>query len=146
MTGHDLAPLLTGAATSVRPADEPLGYELSGNAVMFEGSLKLVRNLAPYGDGEWHLYDITADPGETRDLAAQMPEQFAALQARYTEFAKADKVLPMPPGYQAPKQVEINATAELLIPRLLRLAPWLAGAIGLFIGGAYAWRRHKRIT
>jgi arylsulfatase A-like enzyme len=146
MTGHDLAPLLTGAATSVRPADEPLGYELSGNAVMFEGSLKLVRNLAPYGDGEWHLYDITADPGETRDLAAQMPEQFAALQARYAEFAKADKVLPMPPGYQAPKQVEINATAELLIPRLLRLAPWLAGAIGLFIGGAYAWRRHKRIT
>ncbi len=146
MTGHDLAPLLTGAADAVHPADEALGYELSGNAVVFEGPLKLVKNLPPYGDAGWHLYDIDADPGETRDLAAAMPDKFRALQARYADYARADKVLPMPAGYRAPQQVQANAMDELLIPRLLRLLPWVAGMVGLVIGGAFAWRRRKQLA
>jgi arylsulfatase A-like enzyme len=143
MTGHDLMPLLTGAATTVQAPDEALGYELSGNAVLFEGDFKLVKNLAPYGDGGWHLYDIVADPGETRDLAAALPDRFAAMQAEYAAFAKAEQVLPMPPGYQAPKQVQANALDQLLVPRLLRLAPWVAGIVGLVIGGIFAARRRR---
>ena len=143
MTGHDLMPLLTGAAASVRAPDEALGYELSGNAVLFEGDFKLVKNLAPYGDGGWHLYDIVTDPGETCDLAATLPDRFKAMQAGYAAFAKAEQVLPMPPGYQAPNQVQANALDELLVPRLLRLAPWAAGIVGLVIGGIFAARRRK---
>lgn len=143
MTGHDLTPLLTGAAAAVHPADAALGYELSGNAVVFKGDLKLVKNLPPYGDAGWHLYDIVRDPGETHDLAAARPGNFAALQTDYAAYAKAEQVLPMPPGYAAPHQVEINAMQELLIPRLLRLLPWVVGALGLVVGGTVAWRRRR---
>jgi arylsulfatase/uncharacterized sulfatase len=144
MTGHDLAPMLTGSAAAVRPADAALGYELSGNAVVFEGRMKLVKNLPPYGDAGWHLYDIDADPGETSDLAAAEPAMFAALQARYADYARAEQVLAMPAGYAAPNQVEANALGELLLPRLLRLLPWVAGVLGLLIGGGIAWRRRSR--
>ncbi|WP_426168396.1 arylsulfatase [Sandarakinorhabdus sp. DWP1-3-1] len=144
MQGRDLTPLLTGAATRVHPADEALGYELSGNAVLFRGDLKLVRNLAPYGDGAWHLYDIVRDPGETHDLAAARPDVFRSMQANYADFAARDQVLPMPAGYQAPRQIEANALDELLVPRLLRLMPWVVGVLGLFVGGAVAWRRREK--
>jgi hypothetical protein len=49
----------------------------------------------------------------------------------------------MPPGYQAPKQVQANALDQLLVPRLLRLAPWVAGIVGLVIGGIFAARRRR---
>ncbi|MFM2236796.1 MAG: hypothetical protein RL209_830, partial [Pseudomonadota bacterium] len=98
MTGLDLTPMLTGAASSVHSADKPLGYELSGNAVLFKGDYKLVKNLPPYGDGRWRLYNISADPGETLDLSGSDPARFAAMQKDYVAFAKVNKVLPMPEG------------------------------------------------
>ena len=146
MTGHDLTPLLTGTARAVHPANAALGYELSGNAVVFKGDLKLVKNLPPYGDAGWHLYDIVADPGEARDLAAEKPGEFAALQADDAAYARAEQVLPMPPGYAAPRQVEKNAMDELLIPRLLRLLPWVVGVLGLVVGGIIAWRRRRALA
>src|SRR3546814_1311701 len=61
VTGRSLVPMLKGAAGSVH-GDAPLGYELSGNAALFRGDYKLVRNLAPTGDGEWrseeHTYEL----------------------------------------------------------------------------------------
>src|SRR3546814_1548455 len=50
VVGRSLVPLLKGAADSV-PGDTPLGYELSGNAALFRGNYKLVRNLPPTGNG-----------------------------------------------------------------------------------------------
>lgn len=144
MTGKDLTPLLTGAAPAVHDPATPLGYELSGNAVLWKGALKLVKNLPPYGDGQWHLYDIVTDPGETRDLSKAMPAEFAQMQADYAAYARAEQVLPMPEGYSAPQQVQDNARRERLEPRLRALWPWVAGVLGLIIGGTIAWRRRRR--
>jgi arylsulfatase/uncharacterized sulfatase len=144
MTGKDLAPLLTGVAAAVHDPASSLGYELSGNAVLWRGDLKLVKNLPPYGDGNWHLYDIVKDPGETRDLATALPADFAQMKADYAAYAKAERVLPMPAGYSAPQQVQDNARRERLEPRLRAFWPWLAGALGLIFGGAYALRRRRK--
>lgn len=142
MTGVDLTPMLTGAALSVHSADKPLGYELSGNAVVFKGDYKLVKNLPPYGDGRWRLYNISADPGETVDLSGSDPARFAAMQKDYVAFAKANQVLPMPEGYTAPKQIFANAMRTLLVPRLLELWP-LGALLGIAIATAIWWRRRR---
>jgi len=142
MTGLDLTPMLTGAASSVHSADKPLGYELSGNAVLFKGDYKLVKNLPPYGDGRWRLYNISADPGETLDLSGSDPARFAAMQKDYVAFAKVNKVLPMPEGYTAPKQIFANAMRTLLVPRLLQLWP-LGALLGIAIATAIWWRRRR---
>jgi arylsulfatase/uncharacterized sulfatase len=142
MTGADLTPMLTGAALSVHSTDKPLGYELSGNAVLFKGDYKLVKNLPPYGDGRWRLYNITADPGETLDLSGSDPARFADMQKDYVAFAKANKVLPMPEGYTAPKQIFANSMRTLLVPRLLQLWP-LGALLGIAIATAICWRRWR---
>ena len=143
MIGADLTPMLTGTALSVHSPDKPLGYELSGNAVLFKGDYKLVKNLPPYGDGRWRIYNITADPGEALDLSASDPARFAVMQKDYAAFAKANKVLPMPEGYTAPDQIFANALRTLLIPRLLAMWP-VGAALVMATTGFIWWRRRWR--
>lgn len=143
MIGRDLTPMLTGTAQDVHPDDAPFGYELSGNAVLFKGDWKMVRNLPPYGSGEWELYNIATDPGETANLASREPARLAEMQADYARFAADNGVLDMPEGYTAPKQIFDNAMRNLLVPRLLQLAPW-AAALLLGLSALVAWWRDRR--
>ncbi len=99
MTGRSLMPLLSGVAPHYGPEDA-VGLEAAGNAALFRGNYKLVRNMPPHGDGAWYLYDMAVDPGETRDLAAERPELFEAMRAAYERFARDAGVLEMPPGYE----------------------------------------------
>ncbi|WP_246202878.1 arylsulfatase [Sphingomonas lacunae] len=145
MIGRDLTPALTGQVEGVHPADAPFGYELSGNAVLFKGDWKLVKNLPPYGTGEWELYNIAQDPGEVTNLASAEPSIHAQMQADYNDWAKANGVLPMPEGYSAPKQIFDNALSNLLIPRLLALWPWVLALVA-GIAGLVWWRRRRKRT
>ncbi len=114
MSGRSLAPVLGGQAESVRGPDYVIGIEVSGNSALYRGDYKLVRNLPRYGDGQWRLYNIALDPGETRDLSAAEPELFASMQAAYRAYAEANGVLEMPPGYDVQRQVARNALAKQL--------------------------------
>ncbi|HWR79565.1 MAG TPA: sulfatase-like hydrolase/transferase [Pseudomonas sp.] len=132
MIGTSLLPVLQGKAEQTHGSDKPIGYELSGNAALFKGAFKLVKNLPPIGDGQWHLFNISQDPGETDDLQQQMPELFAEMQADYAAYATANRVLPMPEGYEPLQQVQINALVKGILPRLaLPLLFVLLGIAGL---------------
>ena len=141
LTGHSLLPIIQGKATRVRGPDEVLGYELSGNRAVFKGDYKLLSNLAPVGDGQWHLYNIATDPGETRDLKDEMPELFQSLQNDYAKWAKANGVLPMPEGYDPIQQVIINSLVFVYWPRY----QWHLAGLGvlLLLSGVWLWRRRR---
>ena len=143
MTGANLWPVLSGKADSIHSPDQAIGYELSGNAAVFRGDYKLVKNLPPTGTGEWHLYDIARDPGETRDLEAAMPALFKALQADYAAFTKRDQVLPMPAGYTAEAQINRNGFNRSVRPKLLNALAMLL-ALGALVTGAVWLRRRMR--
>src|SRR5258708_32155112 len=115
MSGRSLLPVLRGEIQRVHPVDEAIGYELSGNQAIFKGALKLVKNIAPVGDGQWHLYDIAVDPSETNDLKAKLPAIFTQMQADYAAYAKANGVLPMPAGYEPTRQGVINRAVNAMI-------------------------------
>jgi len=140
LEGLSLLPALADPAARIHPADEAIGYELSGNTVLYQGDHKLVKNLPPYGDGRWHLYDIMADPGETRDLTAADPARFVTMQAQWQRWADANQVLPMPAGYSAPAQIQANALHDLLPGRL---APMVA-SLWLLLLGVWTGRRWRR--
>lgn len=141
MTGRSLLPVLQGSTARVHPADEAIGYELSGNAALFKGDLKLVKNSGPVGDGQWHLYDISKDPGETADLQASLPQQFAQMQLDYAAYAKANGVLPMPEGYEPTRQVLVNALVNVYVPRFKVPALILLTMLGIW---AAVWIRRRR--
>ena len=139
ITGRSLLSVLQGAALQAHGPADAIGYELSGNMAIFKGDLKLVKNILPIGDGQWHLYDIVKDPGETQDLQQLLPQEFARMQADYDAYAKANGVLAMPEGYEPRSQVMVNSLVHVYWP-MLRL-PLL-----LFVVAMAAWwvvRRRK---
>ena len=121
MVGRSLLPLLRAESDRVYGPDEPIGYELAGNAALFLGDYKLVRNRPPVGDDQWHLYNIVTDPGETRDLAGQMPQRFERMQALYEQYAVDNGVLPVSPDYDQASQGVYNALKERFTPQILLL-------------------------
>lgn len=143
VTGRSLVPMLGGAPGSVH-GDDPLGYELSGNAALFRGDYKLVRNLPPTGDGRWRLYDLKSDPGEARDLSSAMPDRFASMQADYAAYAKANGVLEMPAGYTADEQINRYAFEKQGKPRLIRFGLWAGGIVLALSALVWGWRRRRR--
>ena len=86
---------------------------------MFRGDYKLVRNYLPAGDNRWHLYNIVADPGETQDLSATMPERFELMQTLYADYAAANGVQPVPTNYDATFQGVSNGMRERFGPQIL---------------------------
>jgi arylsulfatase/uncharacterized sulfatase len=143
VAGRSLVPMLEGMAGSVH-GDAPLGYELSGNAALFRGRYKLVRNLPPTGDGQWRLFDIQSDPGETRDLSAAMPDRFAAMQTDYRSFAQANGVLDMPAGYTADEQINAYAWEHQGKKRAIKAGAVLGGILVALIALIWIWRRRRR--
>lgn len=143
MIGRSLLHTMQGLAPSSRGSNEWLGYELAGNAALFLGDLKLVRNLPPVGNGEWQLFDIARDPGETRDLRAERPEDFRRLLEAYQRFERENGVLPLPEGYDAREQVSMNAFRRVILPSLMWPAIGLGGLVVLVL---WFLRRRRRST
>lgn len=141
LTGRSLLPVLADPLARVRQPDEAIGYELAGNKALFKGDLKLVWDNPPVGDSQWRLYNLSTDPGETKDLQKELPEQFADMQSAYAAWAKANGVLPMPDGYNPVKQVLINSIVNYWIPTY-----WphgVATMLGL-LGLAIAYKRRAQ--
>ncbi len=124
ITGSSLLPVLRGEAVRTHAPDKPIGYELAGNAALYKGNYKLVRNLPPLGDGQWYLYDIVRDPGETTDLRDAEPARYAEMLDDYAAYEKENNVLPMPAGYSYLEQALKYSQQALLArwwPRLLAI-------------------------
>jgi len=145
LSGHSLLPLITGQASTVRGPDEVLGYEMAGSAALFKGDYKLVKNIAPLGDGQWRLFHLRTDPGETQDLRQSQATVFAAMQADYAQYAKDYGVLPVPEGFDLQKAGLHYAVHHYLLPKLRAAWPlWLG--LGLLLAAWLWWRRVRRRT
>ncbi len=141
ITGASLYPVLQGKKSVTHGKEKYIGYELAGNAALYKGDYKLVKNLPPLGDGEWHLYNITADPGEHQDLRDVFPMLTEQMIAHYNRYAEAHGVLEMPEGYNYIKQATFYS-AKLI---LLRNLPYIIGGLMIvLVGYTYLRRRAKR--
>ncbi len=119
MTGRDLSSVIRGEAERVYTEDEAIGYELTGHGVLFQGDYKLVKNLAPLGDGQWRLFDIVKDPGETNDLKNDMPERFKQMISAYAQFTIENRVQALPTDYSQGRQLVLNALRDRLGPGII---------------------------
>jgi arylsulfatase/uncharacterized sulfatase len=48
------------------------------------------------------------DPGESRDLAGEMPQHFQQMLSAYEHYTRENEVLPIPPGYDHLRQLMLN--------------------------------------
>lgn len=105
LAGRSMAPLLSGASTQLYPADVSISQELSGGAAVYQGDYKLVRNIPPYGDRKWHLYNLRTDPTESMDITSTEPTRVKSMSNAYAEYVKKNGVIEVPDDY------DINAQA-----------------------------------
>ena len=141
MRGKSLLPLLANEASRVHRPDEPIGYELGGNAALFKGDFKIVADRGPIGDGEWHLFNYVKDPGEANDLRAEMPELFAEMLGDYQIYVRDNHVLPIPDGYDQREQVIFYTLRNNPNPVVLTTALLLALLVSFLL-----WRGVRRLN
>lgn len=95
--GVSLAPLLAGRTREPRERP-PLYWEHSGPEnwqALRRGAWKVVRRRVQTKEPLLELYDLAADPGETRDLAAARPELAAELLAELEACHVPDRKSPL---------------------------------------------------
>ena len=81
LAGKSWGPVLSGQAESARTDQDVLAWEIFGNRAVRQGDWKLRWQWRPFGKGEWELFNVVADPGERKDLAAERPDKVKAMLA-----------------------------------------------------------------
>jgi len=95
-SGVSLRPFLAAAESTPRTEDEPVVFELFGNAYIVAGDYKAIRaRPGMWGDGKWHLYDIKKDPGETTPLESEQPKRLRKMLDIYERYAKEKGLVPV---------------------------------------------------
>ena len=137
--GRSLMPMLTGQADEVYGEEDSFAFEVSGTAALYRGNWKIAKTPEPFGDGEWNLYDIASDPGETTDVAAQHPVVFQEMLNEYQSYANEVGVFEMAAGDSARKQLTINGIKKfsanywyVLLALFAALAATLYGMFRMF--------------
>ncbi|MDD9998598.1 MAG: sulfatase-like hydrolase/transferase, partial [Rhodospirillaceae bacterium] len=92
-TGKSFVPLLRDPQTVIHGDDEVLGLELWGRISVRKGDWKLLKTEPPFRQDRWYLYNVRNDPGETTDLASQIPGKLEEMEAAWEQFRERSNVL-----------------------------------------------------
>ncbi len=105
--GQELLPL-AGSSFADTVAEPGAGskhteqyYEMLGHRGYYRDGMEIVSlhlPLTEFGDHEFELYDLAADPTETTDLAGERPELVAELSAAWQQAAWDNQVFPLDEG------------------------------------------------
>jgi arylsulfatase A-like enzyme len=107
--GKSLRPLLEGKVAKIHADNEPIAKEFADNTAVWMGDWKAEKNIPPYSDGKWHLYNYVSDIGENNDVSVQHPEILKKLISDYDKFAKDVGVI-VPIGKSALLQAADEST------------------------------------
>jgi len=77
--GESMKEFLGGKTQTVHDDDYVTVLSHRGRAFLRKGRWKIVNLDGPFDESDFELFDVIADPGETRNLAEEEPEIFAEL-------------------------------------------------------------------
>ena len=92
-TGKSILPFLSGEAEYVHGENEFMAWELNARPAIRKGKWKAIKLQPQFGTGEWELFDLSVDPGETNDLSAEQPEVLAELLAGWQDYVDVNGVI-----------------------------------------------------
>jgi len=105
--GKPLIPMAgTSFAATLGDVDHPSTrteqvYEMLAHRGYYRDGWEVVTRhppMTPIDDSEWELYDLTTDPTERHDRAAEHPEKVAELAAAWEAAAHAEQIYPLDEG------------------------------------------------
>ena len=84
---------LAGEADATYPGAAQVGYELFGLKAYIDGDWKILRMPPPFASGEWELYNLKQDPGETKDLSSEYADKVDEMVALWEQYSEDNSVL-----------------------------------------------------
>jgi arylsulfatase len=93
LIGKTWGPVLSGQAESPRTEQDYLAWEIFGNRAVRQGDWKLRWQYKPLGKADWELFNLSADPSERKDLAAERPDKVRELVALWDSYVRANNVV-----------------------------------------------------
>ena len=97
--GASWVPHLPGTQTGIHEEDHVTGWELFGRMAVRKGKWKVTYIPPPHGPGEWELFDLDKDPGETVDLSKKETKVFKGLLLEWDRYVNETGVVGIPPEY-----------------------------------------------
>ncbi|WP_314036554.1 arylsulfatase [Dietzia sp. CH92] len=92
LLGDSARPVLEGNSDTI--GDDEFGWEHFGHRAYRAGDWKLLFTPEPFGGtGDYALYDLASDPGETIDLSAEHPDIVDDLAGRWDRYAARNGVV-----------------------------------------------------
>ncbi len=79
MLGESMRPLLAGAGDRVHDEDYVTAFFHVGQAYLRQGRWKIVHSSSQFDESAFELYNVIADPGETRNLNEDMPDLYGRM-------------------------------------------------------------------
>jgi arylsulfatase len=76
MLGESMGAYLAGKAESVHGDDYVTTLYHSGRAYLRQGDWKIANLEPPFSEGDFELFNLAEDPGETTNLADSFPEKY----------------------------------------------------------------------
>ena len=68
------------------------GWELFEMKAYIKGKWKILRLPQPFGTGQWQLYDLEKDPGETTDASNDFPGVKNELIKGWNDYSRQNDV------------------------------------------------------
>ncbi len=92
-SGKSFTSQLAGLGSEIHSEAEVFGWELFNRRGVRKGDWKILWLDSPFGTDGWQLFDLSVDPGETRDLANEEPEILAEMIAAWHNYAEENNVV-----------------------------------------------------
>jgi arylsulfatase len=92
--GKSMVSLLAARKDSIRGADDFLAWEFFDWRAVRMSNWKATWIAAPFGAGDWQLFDVAKDPGEANDVSDQFPNVTQDLADKWDSYADDVGVIP----------------------------------------------------
>lgn len=116
MRGRSMLSWLDGRSERVHAPDYATGWELFGRRAIRQDNFKALYVPKPsWAEAVWELYDLARDPGETHDLAGEMPEKLETLLGLWRQYMAETGVATIPASaYEIDPEMAGPAVREMM--------------------------------
>ena len=94
LIGKSMLSLLKDGTGSAHDAETSFGWELHGQEALRVGDWKALKLQPPFGNGTWELFDLSTDPGETKDLSGVEADRLQTMITAHERYAEEVGVIP----------------------------------------------------
>jgi arylsulfatase len=91
--GTSIMPYLRGEINKIHDEEEAVVWELHGRIAVRKGDWKLIKLPANFGTGDWELFNVRNDPGETMELSNDMPDKLQELKQEWQQYLENNGVI-----------------------------------------------------